>query len=196
MPRLSTIAALWLTRWLPSGLPMLLTSRARWFTVSVIWAIAGFAFPLLTPATAFLSRGLQPSLTSVTGMSDELAYYVAFTLCRVPLTAVFGMLVAAVQCTMVEDVRPAARRWIVAAGIASCVATLIWLPTSLVALEIAGGAFNETERLLLLMFGAGTLCGLVAFAQRRAVPAVAAPRWWVPTSTLAAVVGVLVESRL
>jgi hypothetical protein len=129
-------------------------------------------------------------------MSDELAYYVAFTLCRVPLTAAFGMLVAAVQCTMVEDVRPPAGRWIVAAGIASCVATLTWLPTSLVALQIAGGALDETERLLLLAFGAGTLGGLVAFAQRRAVPAVAALGWWVPVSALAAVVGVLGGSRL
>ena len=175
---------------------MRLASRAQWVAANVIWTIAGVAFPLLTPATAFLSRGLEPSLTSVTGMSDELAYYVAFTLCRVPLTAVFGMQIAAVQCTMVEEVRPPARRWIVAAGIASCVATLIWLPTSLVALQIAGGAFDDTERLLLLAFGAGTLAGLVAFAQRRAVPVVAAPRWLVPMSALAAVVGVLVESRL
>ena len=175
---------------------MLLASRGRWFAASVIWTIAGFAFPLLTPATAFLSRGVQPYLTSITGMSDELAYYVAFTLWRVPLTAVLGMLVAAVQCTMVEDVRPQARRWIVAAGIASCVATLIWLPTSLVAARIAGGALDETERLLLLVFGAGTLGGLVAFAQRRTVPAVAMPPLFVPTSALAAVVGVLFESRL
>jgi hypothetical protein len=129
-------------------------------------------------------------------MSNELAYYVAFTLCRVPLTAVFAMLVAAVQCTLVEDVRPPAGRWIVAAGIASCVATLIWLPTSLVALQIAGRALDENERLLLLMLGAGTLGGLVAFAQRRAAPAVAVPRWWVPTIALAAVVGVLAGSRL
>ena len=160
------------------------------------WTIAGFAFPLLTPATAFLSRGLQPYLISVTGMSDELAYYVGFTLCRVPLTAVLGMLVAAVQCTMVEDVRPSAWRWIITAGIASCIATLIWLPTSLVARQIAGGALDENERLLLLVFGAGTLGGLAAFAQRRAVPAIAAPRWLVPMSALAAVIGVLGESRL
>jgi hypothetical protein len=186
---------LWLTRWLRSSLPVVSVSRARWFAASAIWTIGGFAFPLLTPATTFLSEGLQPYVIAAAGMSAELAYYVAFTLCRVPLTAVLGMLAAAVQCTMVEDVRPLGR-WVVAAGIASCVATLIWLPTSLVALQIAGGAFDETERLLLLMFGAGTLGGLVAFAHRRTGRAGAVPRWFVPTSALAAVIGVLGEARL
>lgn len=175
---------------------MRLASRAQWVAASVIWTIAGVAFPFLTPATTFLSEGLQPLLIAAAGMSDELAYYVAFTLWRVPLTALLGMLFAAVQCTVVNEIRPRTLRWVIAAGIASCVATLIWLPTSLVALQITGGAFDETETLLLLMFGAGALGGLVAFAQRRAVPVVAAPRWLVPMSALAAVVGVLVESRL
>jgi len=177
-------------------LPVPLARRAQWFAASVIWTLAGFAFPFLTPATTFLSEGLQPLLIAAAGMSEEMAYYVGYTLCRVPLTAVLGMLVAAVECTVVNEVRPRARRWVIAAGIASCVATLIWLPSSLAVLQIAGRALDENESLLLRMFGAGILGGLVAFAQRRAAPAVAVPQWFVPTCALAAVVGVLGESRL
>ena len=55
-------------------------------------------FPFLTPATDALSEGLQRYLSSVAGMSDELAYRVAFTIIRIPLTAALGALIAAAQC--------------------------------------------------------------------------------------------------
>src|SRR5688572_29223000 len=124
-------------------------SRARWLLSSGVWIIAGFSFTFLAPVTALLSEGLQRYLSSAGGISGELAYYVAFTILRIPVTAVFGALVAAAQCAVVADVRPLARRWVVAAAAAGCISTLIFLPSSLVALQIVGNTFDDTVRALL-----------------------------------------------
>ena len=122
---------------------------------------------------------------------DELAYRVAFTLIRIPVTAVFAMLVALLQFAMMREVRLPARRWIVAAGIGACIATLIWLPFTLVLLQVfAGNALAIQVRVA----GAVLLGGLVAFLQRRAVrEEVWLPRRFVVASVAAAIAGVLFQ---
>src|SRR5262245_7576836 len=90
-------------------------SRARWLSGSLLWVMAGFVFPVLAPATRQLSCGLQRYLSSSAGMPEELAFRVAFTIVRIPLTAVVVILLAAAQCVLLQSVKPIARRWITAA---------------------------------------------------------------------------------
>jgi hypothetical protein len=159
----------------------------------LLWAAAGFLFPFLTPVTAVLSEGLQRSLSAATGMSEELAYRVAFTLFRIPLTALLAIVVAIAQSAIVNSVRPLAPRWIMAAAVGASISTLIWLPTTLVALEIAGNDYDSI-RMFLLVPGAGLFAGLVCFAQWRAVRRrVSVPGHYIVISVLAASVGVLGE---
>jgi hypothetical protein len=160
---------------------------------SLIWFLAGFVFPFLTPATALLSSGLQRYLSSAAGMSDELANRVAFTIVRIPLTALLGILVAVMQCAILPGVRPLARRWIIAAAVGACIATLIFLPSTLVALQIVGNTSNGTIRLFLLLVpGAGLLGGLVSLLQWRAARReVFVPGWFIAAGVLATFLGVL-----
>jgi hypothetical protein len=168
-------------------------SGERWILASLIWVAAGFLFPFLTPATAALSEGLTRSLSAAAGMSSELAYRVAFTLVRLPLTALLAIVVAIAQAALLNGVRPFARRWIIAAVVGAIVSTLVWLPTTLVALQIAGNDYDRI-RMLLIVPGAGLFAGLVALAQWRAVRGRAAvPGQYVVVSALAAALGVLGE---
>jgi hypothetical protein len=165
---------------------------AHWLVAGALWIIAGFAFPFITPATNFLSRNLQQYLAAAAGMSDELAYRVAFTIVRLPLTAVLAMAIVALQCAVVSEVRPLARRWLIAAATRASVSVLIWLPTTLIVAQIAGDSSPEPVRALLLTFGAGLLAGLVSFAQRQTTRRVVTiPQRFVPTSVGAAIVGAL-----
>jgi hypothetical protein len=168
-------------------------SRERWLAAGSIWIAAGFAFPFLAPATTWLSEGLQRYLISAAGMADELALRVAFTIVRIPLTAALAALVAAAQCAVVRDLRPSARRWVVAAAVGACIATLIFLPSSLAALAIAGDISQGPVRIFLLVVpGAGLLGGLVSVVQRRAARGhLAVPGWLAGASAVAAVLGVL-----
>ena len=164
----------------------------QWRLAASLWFIGGFAFPLLTPATNLLSRDIQQFLAAAAGMSDELAYRVAFTIVRVPLTAVLAVAIAAMQCAVVHGVRPVARHWLIAAAIAASVSVLIWLPTTLIAARLVGETFPEPVRVLLLTFGAGLLAGLVSLAQRRSTRhVVTVPQRFVPTSAGAAILGAL-----
>jgi hypothetical protein len=159
---------------------------------ALLWFIAGFAFPLLTPATNLLSRDIQQYLATAAGMSDELAYRVTFTIVRVPLTAALAVAIAATQCALAPSVRPVARRWIVAAATGASVSVLIWLPTTLIAAQLVGETFSEPVRVLLLTFGAGLLAGLVSLAQwriTRGILSVPAGHLW--TVVVAAVLGVV-----
>jgi hypothetical protein len=167
---------------------------ARWLPVSLIWIAGGFAFPLLNPATAMLSGGLQRYLSSSAGMSDELALRVAFTLVRIPLTVVLGILIAGTQCVVARSMRLPPRRWITAAAIAACIATLIFLPSTLVAQQVYGDTTRGPIRVVLLLIpGAGLLGALVSFMQKRSVrKEVFVPGGFVAASLVAAVVGVLV----
>jgi hypothetical protein len=133
-------------------------------------------------------------LISGAGMGDELALRVAFTIVRIPLTAFLAALVAAAQCAVVRDLRPLARRWVVSAAVGACIATLIFLPSSLAALAIAGDISQGPVRILLLVVpGAGLLGGLVSVVQRRTARAhPAVPGWLAGASAAAAVLGVLV----
>jgi hypothetical protein len=179
-----------------SGSPRRGDNRA--LSASLIWIIGGFVFPFLTPATAFLSEGLQRYLSSMAGMPDELAFRVAFTLIRIPLTAALAMLVATAQCAVMRGVRPLARRWIIASAVGACVSTLIFLPSTLVALQIAGDTSGGLVRTFLLVVpGAGLLGGFVSFLQARATRAeVFIPGWFVAANVLSAALGVFVELRL
>ena len=172
-------------------------SRTNWLRGSLVWIVAGLVFPLLTPATNLLSRGLQRYLSSGAGMSDELAQRVAFTILRIPLTAVLATLVAAFQCALLPGIRPRSR-WIVAAAVGACIATLIFLPSNLVALSITGNISEGMIRVFLLAVpGAGLLAGLVCFLQRWVVRRqVLVPASFVVASGLAAVFGVLGELLL
>jgi hypothetical protein len=168
-------------------------SRERWLTASLLWAAAGFLFPFLTPATALFAEGLQRSLSTATGMSEELAYRVAFTLFRIPLTGLLAILVAGAQPPLLDSVRPFARRWIIAAVVGASISTLIWLPTTLVALQIAGNDYDRI-RMFLLVPGAALFAGLSSLAQWRAVRGRAAVTGqYVVVSALAGSVGVLGE---
>jgi len=165
--------------------------RARWLVATSIWIVAGFLFPLLTPATATLVAGLQRFLSSATGFSDELAYRVAFTLFRVPLTALLGILVAVAQCAVVPGVRPLARRWLIASAVGAAASTLVLLPSSLVLLQITGASV-ETIRLFLTLPGAALLGGFVSFLQRRTARArLWVPAWFVVASVSGATAGAL-----
>lgn len=172
--------------------------RAKWLRASLVWLAAGFGFPLLTPATNLLSGGLQRYLSSSAGMVDELAQRVAFTIFRIPLTAALAVLVAALQCVLLPGILPPARRWIIASAIGACIATLIFLPSSLVALSITGNiSEGMTQVFMLTVPGAGLLAGLVSLLQRRAARKQAlVPGSFVPASILAAVFGVLGELLL
>jgi hypothetical protein len=168
-------------------------SREQWLAAGAIWIAAGFAFPFLAPATTWLSEGLQRYLISAAGMPDDLALRVAFTIVRIPLTAVLAALVAAAQCAAVRDLRSSARRWVVAAAIGACIATVIFLPSSLAALAIAGDISQGPVRIFLLVVpGAGLLGGLVSLVQRRAARGhLTVPGWLTGASAAAAVLGVL-----
>jgi hypothetical protein len=165
---------------------------SRWSLAISLWFVAGLAFPFITPTTNFLSSNLQAYLAVAGGMSDELAYRVAFTIVRVPLTVALAVAIAAMQCAVVPAVRPMARRWLVVTATAASVSVLIWLPTTLIAAQIVGETFPEPVRLLLLTFGAGLLAGLASFTQRRTMRrAVAIPQRFVLTGTGTAIVGAL-----
>src|SRR5688572_27187838 len=119
-------------------------------------------FPFLNSATTLLSGGLQRYLSSPDGMSEEMAFRVAYTIIRVPVTAVLGMLVAASQCAVVRDVRAWPFRWIAVAAAGACIATLLYLPSTLIALQIFGNLSDGFVRMFLLVVpGAGLLAGLV-----------------------------------
>jgi hypothetical protein len=157
-----------------------------------LWVIAGFAFPFLTPATNLLSAYVLPSLVARAGMADELAYRVAFTIVRLPLTAVLAVAIAAAQYAVIPDVWPVVRRWLAVAAPAALLAVLIWLPTTLIVSQFVGATFPEPVRVLLLTFGAGLLAGLVSVAQRRtARRVVTVPGSFVATAILAAILGAL-----
>lgn len=154
-------------------------------------------FPFLNSATTLLSGGLQRYLSSPDGMSEELAFRVAYTISRVPVTAVLCMLVAASQCAVVRDVRPWALRWIAAATAGACISTLIYLPSTLVALQVFGNISDGIVRMFLLVVpGAGLLAGIVSFLQRRTARRnVVAPGWFVAASVVAAMIGVIGGSQ-
>jgi hypothetical protein len=143
--------------------------------------------------TASLSEGVQRYLTTAAGMNDELAFRVAFTIYRIPLTAVLAALVSTAQCAVVQGVRPFARRWVAAAAVGACIATVIFLPSGLAALAIAGDISSGPVRIFLLVVpGVGLLGGLVSVVQRRAARAhTVVPGRFVAASVLAAVLGVL-----
>jgi hypothetical protein len=172
--------------------------RTRWLRAASLWGLAGFAFPFLTPVTNLFARDLQQYLGASAGMSDdELAYRVAFTVVRVPLTAVLAMAIAGMQYGVAPGVRGMARRWLAAAGIAACVAVLIWLPTTLITAQLVGDISRAAVRTPLLMFGAGLLAGLVCATQRRTTRwAIAVPGSFVATGLLAAILGALAGSAL
>jgi hypothetical protein len=166
------------------------SDNAPWLVASSVWLVAGFVFPFLTPATMLLSEGFQRYLVSAAGMEDEMALRVAFTIFRIPLTALLAILVALIQCALMRDVRPLVRRWILAAAVGGCVATLIYLPTTLVALGIWGSTSDDTPRRLLFLSGTGLLAGLVSLLQRRTARAdLVVPGWFVAANILAAGVG-------
>jgi hypothetical protein len=169
-----------------------LDRRTHWLLAAWLWVIAGFAFPFLTPATNFLSLAMQRQLAATAGISDELAYRVAFTIVRVPLTALLAIVIAAAQCGVVPAVPPLARRWLTASAMAASISVLIWLPTTLIAAQSFGQTFPEPVRALLLTFGAGLLAGLASLNQRRTMRrAVSVPASFVVLSVLAAVLGAL-----
>jgi hypothetical protein len=174
----------------PADLDARVSGRTQWLVAASLWVIAGFAFPFLSPATNLFARDLQQYLATTAGMSDELAYRVAFTIVRVPLTAVLATVIAAMQSAVVPRLRPLAQRWLSAAAAAGCVSTLIWLPTTLIAAQLVGNTSQGTVRLFLLTFGAGLLAGLVSFTQRRTTrPAVTVPGSFTATGVLASVLG-------
>jgi hypothetical protein len=170
---------------------------SRWLAAASLWIISGFAFPFLTPATNLLSRDLQQYLAGATGMSDELAYRVLFTFIRVPLTALLAMMIAATQCVVLPSVRPLARRWLTAAALAASVSVLMWLPTTLIAVQFVGETFPQSVRTLLLTFGAGLLAGLVCFTQQQTMRRVVTiPGAALPIGVLAAMLGALAGGAL
>jgi hypothetical protein len=157
--------------------------------------LAGLLFPLLGPLTLLLVPGLQPYLVSAAGMSEDMAFYVAFTIFRIPLTAVLGVLLAAAQCGLVSGLRPFARRWVIAAAIAAGISALLWLPSSLVVVRTVGDTF--ATRVALLIYGAGLLGGIVSFFQSKAVrKRLRVPGWFVPASLAATIVGAIVPTFL
>ena len=164
--------------------------HARWRVVSLIWIVAGFLFPLVTPSTTTLAAGLQPLLSSTLGISDELlAYRVTVTVVRVPLTAVFGILVAVAQCAVLPGVRPLARRWLSASAVGAAVSTLVLLPSSLILIEIAVSSSLDM-RMFMALAGAALFGGFVSFFQRRAVRGrLWLPAWFVVASVLGATAG-------
>jgi hypothetical protein len=165
----------------------------RWLAASLIWLVAGFAFPFLAPATATLSQRLTRYLSTAAGMEEELAFRVAFTIIRIPLVAGWAILVAAVQCALVRRLRPVTQRWLVAAAIGACIATLIYLPSTLVAPQIAGGPLTGRSNLLLLVPGAGMHAALISLLQRRACrKSVVVPGRFIVVSVLAAGLGAFI----
>jgi hypothetical protein len=159
-------------------------NQGRWLAASLIWIVAGFLFPLLLgPATGYLATGLQGLFTSGGGFSDQLlAYRVAVTLIRIPLTALMGILVAVAQFAVVPGVQVLARRWLIASAIGGAVSTLVLLPSSLVLIELAGSSSPEMVSLFLSIAGASLFGGFVSFSQRRS----ARRRLWVPAWVVAA----------
>ena len=166
---------------------------ARWRVASLIWLVAGFAFPFLAPATASLSAGLTRYLRTAAGMDEELAFRVAFTIFRIPLAALLAIGVAAVQGALLRSIRPVIRRWFVAAAIGASIATLIYLPSGLLAIQIAGEPLSEAVSLLVLVPGAGMHAGLVSILQRRASRRkVFVPGRFILISVLSAAVGAFI----
>jgi hypothetical protein len=160
-----------------------------------VWILAGLLFPLLGPLTQLLLPPLQRFLVSAAAMSDELAFYVAFTIFRIPLTAVLGVLLAAAQCALVPALRPLSRPWVIAAGIGACISTLIWLPSSLVVIQNVGDTF--ATRVVLLIYGAGLLGGLVSVFQSKAVrKRMLVPGWFVAASFVATILGAVIPTFL
>ncbi|HET9217563.1 MAG TPA: hypothetical protein VFR18_11315 [Terriglobia bacterium] len=166
---------------------------ARWLAASLIWLVAGFAFPFLAPATASLSAGLTRYLSTAAGMDEELAFRVAFTIFRLPLAAFLAIGVAAVQGVLLRSIRPVIRRWLFAAAIGASIATLIYLPSGLLAIQIAGDPLSDVVNLLLLVPGAGMHAGLVSILQRRAGRRkVFVPGRFIVISILAAALGAFI----
>jgi hypothetical protein len=147
--------------------------------VSLTWIVAGFLFPLLTPATDALTTILQPFLSSVSGLSNEvLAFRVTVTFVRLPLTGLFGLLVAAGQYAVVPGVGPFARRWLIASATGGAVSTLVLLPASLILIQIM-------TRTFFVLLGALLFGVLVALSQRRAVRGKSAvPAWFIVAGAL------------
>jgi hypothetical protein len=172
-----------------------MTRESRVASLVASFIIAGFLLPLLGTATVSLAAGIQPLLVSAGGFSDELlAYRVAFTLIRLPLTAFLGVLVAAAQNAIVPDVQPLARRWLMAAAIGGLVSALILLPSSLVLIAITGNASPEMLRLFLALAGAALFGGFVSFFQRwTARRKLDLPGWFVAAGVLGTTAGALAE---
>ena len=166
---------------------------SRWRAASLIWLVAGFVFPFLSPATASLSAGLTRYLSTTTEMDDELAFRVAFTIFRIPLAALLAIGVAAVQAALLRGIRPILRRWLIAAAIGASLATLIYLPSGLLAVQIAGEPLSDAVNLLLLIPGSGMHAGLVSILQRRAGRRkVVVPGRFIVMSVLAAALGAFI----
>jgi hypothetical protein len=142
-------------------------SHGRWLAAGLIWILAGLFYPALSPATAAAAAVLQRVLNSALGWSDELAFRVAFTVLRVPLMVLFGMLVGVFQCAEAPALRRLLRRWLSASAVGAAVSTLIFLPSSLILRQVTGLTFEET-RVPLTLLGAALLSGLISFLQRRA----------------------------
>jgi hypothetical protein len=168
-----------------------IAGHAQWQIASLLWVVAGLLFALLTPATATLTAALQPLLISAMGLSDELlAYRVAFTVFRVPLTALLGILVAVAQCAVVPGIRMWARRWLIASTVGAALSSLVLLPTSLMLIEIAGTPSPEMARVFLALWGTALFGGLVSVFQRRTVRGrFQVPPWFVLAGVLGTLAG-------
>jgi hypothetical protein len=172
--------------------------HAPWLVGSLIWIAAGFLFAWLGVATNTLATALQPLLVSTMGFSDELlAYRVAFTLIRLPLTALVGILVALAQCAVVPAVRPLARRWLIASAVGGAVSAFVLLPSSLALIEIAGNSSPERVRTFLALWGPALFGGFISlFEQRTARGRLWVPAWVIVGGVLGAVAGAIVQLLL
>jgi hypothetical protein len=148
----------------------------------------GVPFPL---ATNTLATGLQPFLISTMGFSDELlAYRVAFTVIRLPLAALMGVLIALAQCAVVPGARLLVRRWLIASVVGAAVSTLVFLPSSLVLTEIAGSSSPGMVRILLALWGPALFSGFIlVFERRMAQGTLRLPSWFVVAGVLGAMLG-------
>jgi hypothetical protein len=166
-------------------------AHKQWQIAIFIWLVAGLLFALLTPATEALTEALQPLLISALGFSDELlAYRVAFTVFRVPLTALLGMLVAATQCAVVPGIGRWVWRWLIASAVGAALSSLVLLPTTLVLLEIASGSSIETISIFLALWGTALFGGFVSVLQRRVVRGrLQVPPWFVVAGVLGTLAG-------